>query len=220
VKILSVVAARSIWLINLNELNPKGLKLYPSAITALRDKYQFLVYTTKVEDADPGKGIKFQGGSFSTNDGEINTDLTIYNDGFVCTNQSSTIHTDAFLEDVLTWSSEKLGLTYDPKMIRKRSYLSELTVQTSRHFSEVSDKIKQFSQKLSSQVSSTQGEGIDLELAGLTFSNDLSSGVRYFFRFERKENASFSEERYYSTAPVGTEDHIELLNEFEGIFTG
>ena len=218
-KILSVVTARSIWLINLNELNPKGLKLFPSTITALKDRHQFLVYPTKIEDADPGKGIQFQGGSFRTNDGEINTDLTIFHDGFVCTNQSSTMHADAFLGDILTWSSKKLGLAYEPKMIRKRSYLSELIVQTSRHFSEVSDKIKQFSQKLSSQVSSTYGEGIDMELAGLTFANDLSNGVRYFFRFERKENASFSEERYYSSAPVSTEDHIELLNEFENIFT-
>ena len=40
------------------------------------------------------------------------------------------------------------------------------------------------------------------------------------FLFERQENTTPSEHRYFSRAPLRTDDHFKLLEEFETLLVG
>ena len=40
------------------------------------------------------------------------------------------------------------------------------------------------------------------------------------FVFERNALVPFSEQRYFSRAPLQTEEHLQLLNEFEELLLG
>ena len=60
-----------------------------------------------------------------------------------------------------------------------------------------------------------------MELSSLSFWWDYrSSDGRSPFQFERTPDIPFSERRYYSRAPLQTEDHLSLLNEFEDLLVG
>ena len=71
-KLLSVKQARSIWLVNIVDLNPRGLNLF-GLITPIVKKYKFQIYPTNPEELI-GKDvidIKFKGGSFRKTQGII-----------------------------------------------------------------------------------------------------------------------------------------------------
>ena len=86
-KLLSVISARSTWLFNLGDLNPKGLRLFPQLIDALTEAYDFDDQPQDAPNA-PGEkpsqlGIQFKNGKFETDEGPIRVALELFDDGIV-----------------------------------------------------------------------------------------------------------------------------------------
>jgi hypothetical protein len=127
--------------------------------------------------------------------------------------RSSTRDTDAFIDDVLNLATKELGLNYEPRIIRKRIYLSELNLKSDRvSLNDEIVKLKTFADALSASF------GSQVELSSIGFWTDHASPPGFSsFRFERKLNTAFSENRYYSLASLQTEDHLRLLDEFEAL---
>lgn len=214
-KLLSVVSARSIWLIDTLDLNPFGKNL--ELIEWMKDHYNFLTYPSSNADVDQNGGLSFSLGSFQIRDDLIiNVALSIYTDGLVATTRSSTKDTDIFLESVLSLAAKDFGLVYHPEMIRQRLYVSELNVRPTNPLSNLNPRLQEFANRISSLLES-QGTTV-FELASIGFWPDSSLPIRYSnFQFERKLDVPFSENRYFSRAPLHTDDHLKLLEEFEDI---
>ncbi len=68
-KLLYIDLARSVWMIYINELNPRGKNLYP-AISWLNDLYKFKRLPPKTEVLDYVKGINFDDGEFINSSGD------------------------------------------------------------------------------------------------------------------------------------------------------
>src|SRR2546421_4795962 len=104
-KLLSVLTARTIWLIEARELNPRGKNLRHTLIPALTERYGFLKYPPPDYDLRKEaneEGMVFQGGNFKNSQGEaVMVNLTIFEDGIVAETRSSTTDTDDFLIDSL-----------------------------------------------------------------------------------------------------------------------
>lgn len=212
-ELLNVLRARSSWLLDINDLNPRGKSIAEKLIDWLVSTYNFSKKPSSPTDLDETKALAFIGGMYQIRDEIfIDTDLRIYNDGFVADTRSSTEDTDAFLKDALEMFSKEFALPYRPDMIRRRLYHSELTVRTSQALYTLNPKLGRIIQKLS------QHDGYaNLDLAGIAFwSDSMPIGV-IPFRFERKLGASFSENRYYSAASLSTSDHFSVLQELENI---
>ncbi len=213
-KLLSVNLARSIWLGPTADLNPSGFNLASVLIPFLIETYKFKNYPTITDNTDISNGYNFQFGDFYIEgDLPIEVGLSIYNDGMTADASSSTIHSDAFLEDVLTRIAEIFKLAFYEPIFRRKLYLSQLYVHTENQIGLLNPKLNQISEYLSSNI---EQDDCFFEAGGITFWPDQTKKmVPTPFTFERALGVPFSENRYYSSAPLQTDQHFELLEKLE-----
>lgn len=223
-QLLSVLTARAMWFIDLRDVNPRGRALRDTLFPALADKYNFAKYPYDTDDNHPTEdnpGFKFLEGEFHDSAGvEVMVSLTIFDDGFVADTRSSTRDSEDFLEEVLQWAIRDFGLVYRPEMVRRKAYVSELNVTPLHSLSGLNPKLAQFAGRLTSLVFAPD-EPWRFDAAGLFFAADpILASKPGGFRFERRLDAPFSTNRYYTQAPVQTDVHLELLEEMESILGG
>lgn len=214
-ELLNVVAARSTWLFDINDLNPKGKSLFPELIEWLKDNYSFTVAPASPADLDKDvKGPIFKGGSFQVRDEIfVNVELSVFDDGLVANTYSSTRDTETFLEDVLTTAAKEFSLNYKPSMLRKKVPLSEVNIRLDHPMSRLNPGLAEFARK----ISELSPQKSDFELGGVSFWTDTSETALKLaaFSIERRVNAPFSENRFYSKASLHTDDHLGMIGEFE-----
>ncbi len=217
-KLLSVLAARSTWLFNLGDLNPKGLRLFPQITDALTEAYDF---DEQPDDAPlaPGEkpaqpGIRFKNGVFDTEIGPVRVGLELFDDGVVAESSASTKVTNAFVEHVINWAVETFDLSFDPTLVRERIYGSELAVQFTPTLSAALSPLGLFSDVLSAT---------SFNLPAQKF---LPSGVSFApasgaapFSIDRRANTTPEANVFYSKAMTDTETHIRLLEQFEKLLS-
>ena len=220
-KTLNVVSAKSVWLFDINDLNPRGKDIYSDLLEWLKDNYGFEKAPASTSELDPAtKGYKFERGSFQSKEEVfIAVDLEIYNDGIVGNSRSSTYETDKFLENILSMLATDFSLTYSPDIVRTKMYTSELTVHLQSVLFDLNPKLRDVANMISSFCALP---GVPpFEVSGLGFSTDLAiSHLKPSpFLLERKPSSSFSEKRYYSKAPLHTDKHEEVLQGIEHILS-
>jgi len=219
-KLHSVGIARSVWLFDINELNPSGKSIFPEAFLWLGEKYSFQTFPKAVADLDQEKkGYLFKAGKFQIDIEPITINFSIYNDGFVAETYASTEKGDALLEDILRSAASKFGLTYRPDMIRTKQYVSEVNVQLEHSFRNLNPKFATFCETISGLFSRNNLPAF--EITGMIFSPDTSASSYKppGFLLERKTGVPFSENRFWSKSPFTTSDHLRALTEFERLLS-
>lgn len=208
-KLLSVRHARSIWLVPIEDLNPRGLDLMPM-LDAVRGRYGFQ-RSPRLEDLSRSvqQGLHFHHGAFKRQNRQIEvTSFSVYNDGFVAETRDSTDSTDEFLGDLLMFLSQKYGLLFDGSMLREKNYLSALIVTTELELNRTCDRVAKFLPSLSELA------GADFQISAIRCTAGPSGKS---FTFEYEVGMAFEQKRFYSEAPVSTETHLNLLREFESV---
>ncbi|SPE37338.1 hypothetical protein SBA3_2630008 [Candidatus Sulfopaludibacter sp. SbA3] len=215
----SVIKARSLWFIDTLELNPRGKAFFPDIVEALEEKYEFERVPKSSSDKNPQGGFEFGDGIFARGpDDWIDVSLIVFSDGLAADTRSSTKDSNAFLNDLLSFS-EKFGFENTVGSVQRKAYLSELTVRTEKSLRALHPNLLSFAQKVRSLI--PDADYGPFEPWGITFGSDQTTQLKPGpFEFARKVNIPFAENRYYSQAPVQTEDHILLLEEFENLFLG
>ncbi len=215
-KLLSVYLARAIWLGHVLDFNPKGVSLYQALSPFLVDTYKFRKFPSSAESADMTKGISFQDGEFTAGEEyPMAVNFTIYNDGLIADTISSTNYSEAFLNDLFVKFSVLFTMPDYRSIIRRKAYLSQIFVTTGRSIEFLNPKLNQISKYLSENVEEDKA----FQVGGISFWPDQISKVNPApFTFERASNVPFSENRYYSAAPLPTDKHLELLDKLENIF--
>ena len=213
--ILNVKTARAIWLVDARDLNPHGIDIQP-ILTAIRDRYSFQTFPGTPEEADETspKGIVFMNGYFTVGSARHTiVKATIFGDGIVVDSALSTDFSESFLADVLTFLSTQFGLTYRPDMVYTKIYTSELIVRTDKDLDHLFAPLATIKERLN-LLSEHR-----FEPAGFLFNIDpqKTTARPAPFRFEREVGKAFSQRRYYSSAPLRTIQHEELLGQLEAI---
>jgi hypothetical protein len=213
-KLLSVALARSVWYLDTGELNPRGKDVFAHLISALIEDYKFNIYPKAGEDFS--QGMKLMQGQFVKEDGTVLTvNLTIFTDGIAADTFSSTTDSDDFLSDALGGLPE-IGFEYDPSMVRSKAYASQLNVACSKQLGALNPKLNDFATRISSGVSGNPAFGF----AAIEFWPDQSQRFKpVSFSFQRRIGDSLSDNRYWSQAPMQTEQHLELLEELETLLS-
>jgi hypothetical protein len=218
-KLLSIIRARSIWLFPTQDVNPRGKNINVELIEWLKDRYSFLKYPSSLLDMGENQEVTFVGGSFHAHGIDISIDLGIYNDGLIADTRSSTKDSDAFMEDFLLSASKYFDLVYEPESIRKKLYVSEVHVRSERSLNRINPKMQAFVRKIISMIGADNAKSLETSSVGLWWDPAMPNQQSHF-QFERAVNVPFSEKRYYSRAPLHTEDHLSLLDEFEDLLVG
>lgn len=231
-KIIHVKLARSIWLFDIMDLNPKGRDLLGDLVTWIKDAYNFAVapdpdnpvpntapVVTPVPQTAPPQapgGLLFQKGSFRVRE-EIYvaiSALTVYNDGIVVDTTSSTDDADQFADDLLKSAASEFGLSYDAETVRRRLYLSELIVRSDLMLASLNPSLAAFTERLPNRL--PEGSRQRFEVASIGFwSEPNDAGLHRVIRIERQLGKPFSEHRFYSEAPLQTRVHFEVLEDLE-----
>jgi hypothetical protein len=212
----AVLLARVFLFIESTDLNPRGAAFYPDVIRALVERYTFQKFPQKFEDLDESKGVVFELGKFGKKNIEK---VTIYSSGLALDTTSSTRDSEEILEEALTWATEKLGLQYKREMVRRKAYVSQVTFYSGVPLLVVNPHLEALSRKVSEIVSANIRLKSTFAPSGILLAPDPESQTIPVsaFTIERRQGAAYSEGKYFSTAPLPTDIHLSLLEEFEQV---
>ena len=169
--------------------------------------------------ADLSKTFTLEGGEFTVA-GEncpIAINLTMFDSGFSADTRSSTRNSEAFLIDAFTRFSEICEIPTHESVITRRGYVSRLFVNTDKSVELLNPKLTQLTEYLSQHV---EDGNMVFRTRSISIWPDQTIKVPPLqFTFEPVVGVSFSENRYFSAAPLQTDEHLELLQKLEDILS-
>jgi hypothetical protein len=214
-KLASIVTARAVALIDIDEFNLKGAIRLSDVVPILARQFDFLTFPSKVEDFNLEKGIAF--GSGKVGDKVVDV-LKIFPNSITIECLSSTDDAKAALEEILSWGREELGLTYRDGMISRWGYISQITFRSDFPLLNlISEPLLNLARKTGKAVDSFFGEGLEYEVARVNVGHDPLMRLNGIagITIEHRANVKFADNKFFSEAPLPTNLHVKFLEEFE-----
>lgn len=184
----------------------------------LQDRYKFLQVPTKIEEFDIQQGLEFLHGAF--NEETIISRLKIYNDGFFCEALQPTEVIQKVIDDVSNWIRHDFKMTIDDADPPNQFFVSSLEVESDASsvlglskFSTIGEKITALLASYGIAVPAFEPVFLGLHCDQTQEANAQPTK----FTFERRVNQSFNSKLFFSSAPLKTADHLEVLNELGGL---
>jgi hypothetical protein len=211
----SIILARVLGFIETADLDPRGKVFNAEFVQEVVRRYKFQKFPKTFEEFDEAKGVIFEDGKIGN---KVIQKFTIFQTLLTLETRSSTADSKQILEEMLVWGAAKFGLNYNPGSIKRFAYINDLTF-----FSDVPllsaacQPLLDLASKTSAALSDIWQEPVQYHPANLAVGHDpmaRSHGIAPFTITHRAE-ARFSENKYFSEAPLPTEMHIAFLEEFE-----
>jgi hypothetical protein len=213
-ELAAIIVARYFVFIETVELNPRGRAFFPELVTALVNRYGFVKFPQKPEDYDETKGVVFQGGRM----GNVTVaQVQVFNHATVVDTASSTDDSERFLNEAFTWLSKDFGIAYRPDMVRRKTYVSQISFYSDIVLPKLHPAISRLADRLSARVPEYFMQPLKYQPSGLIVGYDpqtVKTGPSAF-TIEPRADSLFEEHKYFSTAPLPTNEHIALLEQFE-----
>jgi hypothetical protein len=214
-RLSAVTRARALAIVELDELSLGGKIRFLDCIPPIVERYNFAVYPQKQEEFDlADKGVKFQSGKA----GEFAIDtLAIYSGALYVDTFASTDVSKQIIEEMLEWGAGAFGLTYSHGMIKKWGYISDIVFYTDFPLLAAMSTPAQNLSKKVSEVTKELWNGLEYQPVNLSIGHDPTvrkNAIASLF-IQHRVNSSFSENKYFSEAPIPTDLHVKFLEEFE-----
>lgn len=210
----SVILARVIAYIETFDLSPRGKAFYPELVTEIVKKYNFQKFPTNFEHLDESKGVEFLEGKVGST---VVQKFVIWDSLLTLDTRSDTKDSQRILEEMLSWGAERFGLNYKPGMIKRFGFVSDVTFFSDAPLLVVGTPVATLASDASAAVSAVWHEPIVYEPMILTIGHDPLSRKYALppFTIQRRAEAPFSDNKYFSEAPLPTEIHLKLLAQYE-----
>lgn len=213
-KLSAILLARAIAYVEVYDLSPRGKIFYPDIVPEIVKRYKFQKFPKAIEEFDETKGIEFlEGKSGDT----LVSKFTVFNTLLVLETRSNTDDSRRILEEMLEWGAEKFKLNYHPGMIKRFAYVSAATFHSDVPLLNFNRVLANLSEKTSKALSEIWQEPVQYEPVQQTIGHDPLTrkyGIAPFTITHRAE-ARFSENKYFSEAPLPTDLHLKFLEEYE-----
>lgn len=213
-QLASVPLARVLAFIETTELNPKGSAFFPELIQRLVERFEFQKYPQTYEQTNEDKGVEFFEGRWNgVNVGK----LAIFTGALVLDTSTSTSESERIIEEALTWAAVDLGLHYEPRMIQRKQYLSDIVFSSNLKLLAVHPAFVNLQKSITDAGEKYlwQRREYDLSHFGLDFDKTLTPLTAAPFSIQRRGNALFSSNKYFSEAPFPTDVHIKVIEQLE-----
>jgi hypothetical protein len=214
VELSAVILARVLGYIEIFDLSPRGRIFLPEVVPEIVKRYNFQKFPKTAEEFDEAKGIEFHDGKIRD---KVIQKFVIWNTLLVVETRSNTSDSKQILEDMLVWGAETLGLNYRKGMIKRFAYVSDLTFHSEAPLLNASVALTALAEKTTKAVSEIWQESIRYDPMIITIGHDPLTrkyGIANF-TIQRRAEARFSEGKYFSEAPLPTDDHLKLLERYE-----
>jgi hypothetical protein len=186
-------------------------------VKGMVERYGFEKFPkTSEEYQQPSTGAVFSLGKVGN---IVIENYTVYPRGVVIDTRSSTDDSERVLKDVTEWLCGLSGIDPSADRISRRFYLSQVNFRSQKSLDALNPNLRLLADRLTEIVSGYAKQRLDFQTTGISFQFDVTQGVAYSLpmKIERLEGAQFSENKYFSAAPLKTDQHIHLLEEFETI---
>jgi hypothetical protein len=213
VKLAAINLARTLAFIETVDLDPKGKLFFPDFVKAMADRYKFQTLP-KFEERQE-KGLIFEEGKISN---KVIGKLQIFNALIVLETRSNTSDSKQLIEEMLLWGAAKFDFNYSPGAIKRFGYVSDVSF-----YSEVqllgagSRPLLELAAKTGAAVSEIWQESIPYYPSNLAVGHDPTTRKMGLapFSITYRVDARWSENKYFSEAPLPTDLHLKLLEDFE-----
>jgi hypothetical protein len=220
VQLVAVRTARVIAHLNAEELNPSGRPLAHDFMKAFVERYKFIKYPQtpdEITDTEQ-KGLVFELGKWN----DVGIDKLVLLDwGIITDTRASTESSEKVLQDMLNWGAETFGLSNRPDLITRRQYVSEIIFTSDMTLSIANARLNNLGNRVTESIARHFGQTLPYEINAIDFHFDTTQSKQFFahLRIERFASAPFSDKKYYSGAPLPTEEHLRLIHDFEAALT-
>ncbi|HXM42233.1 MAG TPA: hypothetical protein VN924_13350 [Bryobacteraceae bacterium] len=116
------------------------------------------------------------------------------------------------------FAAQYFGARPPSDFVHKKQHQSELIVRSDHDLATTSGKVA----KLAARLTEISSAAPPFQWFGFELRTDAQGGTPLtpIFKFEREVGVPAQLNRYYSSAGISTEDHRQLLNDFEQILAG
>jgi hypothetical protein len=213
-QVKAVLTARFLGFVEVATLNPEGKVFFPNVASAIVERFGFQRYPTTPEQFDESKGVEFHEGQWNG----INVPkLVIYNNGILVDTQSDTDDSERIYMEALGWAKDEFGIVFAPEMVYRRRYLSDLVFSTSAPILDGFEPINKLGTNLADMMQTILDER--LNYAGIRLDVDFERFQRPApiapLTIQRRNDYAFSDNTYFSEAPLPTALHRSLLEQYE-----
>ncbi|GEC14647.1 hypothetical protein [Nitrobacter winogradskyi] len=222
-KLVAHETCRVTWLFQFEAVHPIDGINDPTFLPMLVARYNFAqvpnVAVTLEEFKQ--KGFRFGAGHFKsdTHSGAIN-EFWVYTDGFVAAAQTTDIG-QHFLTDLMTWLQTEWSFRELTSM--RELFLSNVVVDFDRPLDRLLAAYDAISQVVSLKAGELFRTPDKMGFARLDFEFDRTSETLKLpaprFTLERRANVPFGQERYFTSAPLSTRDHLQVLEAIEKLIS-
>lgn len=210
----AIILARVLGFIEIVDLLSGSKTSAPELINRVAQRYGFVKFPKTVEEMDSSKGIEFVGGA--AGDVPIRK-FVIWDSLLTLETRDSTDVSKAILEEILLWGSEELGLNYRPGAIKRFAYISDVTFFSDAPILDVNPAVASLAARTSEELSRIWQEPVRYVPFTVKVGHDPTERKYPIapFLIEHRADTRFSENKYFSEAPLSTDMHWKLLEEFE-----
>lgn len=213
-RLSAVLLAKVIGYVETADLSPKGTVFLPDLVKELVKRYRFQKFPQSFEQLDDTKGIEFHQGKAGDT---VIQKLVIWSTILVIETRSSTADSKRILEEMLVWGADKFGLSYAPGMIKRFAYVSDLTFYSDAPILGANPPLTKLADRTGEALSEIWQEPVRYQPVIFTVGHDPMARKYEIapFTIQRRAEARLSENKYFSEAPLPTDVHLRLLEQYE-----
>jgi hypothetical protein len=215
-KLAAIHLSRVTYLVETIDLIAVGKIFLPDLVNAIAQRCEFRKFPENFgKDKDKGpSGAVFELGKWE--DQPI-AKLTIFTDGIVLETVSTTEDTETTLLALLSWAKESLGLSFEPEMVKRKIFVSQLAFYSDMQLDSLHPICAGIAETLSVANTKLFDQPFVFRTSAITFATSTLAGkfTPGIFSVERRVDVPDSENKYFSSAPLPTAEHLALLEEFE-----
>lgn len=213
-KIGAILLARVAAILQFEDLDPRNRIGRKVLATELAKQYNFTVFPDKLEDLDIEKGIIFRVGRLDSINIEL---LTVLRMAIVVETRSSTDDAERVLEHVLSWIGEQTKATAP---VSGRLFTSQVVFALDRSLDDLNPRLRELKESVREKVAAQFGATRPVppyETTAVEFDADSTQARLQPGKvlIQRRADVPFTDNRYWSEAPLRTQEHIAMLGQFE-----
>jgi hypothetical protein len=213
-KISAILLSRVLAFIDVADLRPTNGLYAPEFVEEVANQFGFQKVPKTLEEFDVTKGMEFHNGRLGK---AIIGKFVIWPNILIIEGRSSTTECKEMLGEILQWATDKFKLTYSPEMIKRYAYVSDVSFYSDSALLSVSPAMSYIADSCSAALSEIWQEPVEYRPISLKVGHDpvlRQAGIAPF-TIERLGTARFSENKYFSEAPLPTDMHVQILEQFE-----